>query len=235
MRLTVSDGVNSTPSTPLTIVVGTPPTATILSPTDGAFFKAGDVISFSGDATDSTGATLPASAFSWSIDFLHLDHVHPGTPIVGMKSGSLTIPTSGHDFSGLTRYRISLTVTDSLGLQTTKSVIVWPTKVNVTFNTVPSGLTFYLDGIAHTTPFVYDDLVGFNHSIEARNQTVGSSGYTFSSWSDGGAQLHNIVVPNTDASYTATYAVQTSLPPAFVQGAAEQTRSGTTDARRSRK
>jgi glucose/arabinose dehydrogenase/PKD repeat protein len=228
VRLTVSDGVNQTPSAPLTIVVGSPPTATILSPTDGIFFKAGDVINYSGDGTGSNGVPLPASAFTWNIDFLHLDHVHPGTPITGVKSGSFTIPTSGHDFSGLTRYRITLTVTDSSGLTSTKSVTIWPTKVNLTFNTVPSGLTFYLDGIAHQTPFVYDDLVGFNHSIDARNQTIGSTAYTFTSWSDGGAQVHNIVTPNADASYTATYGLQTSVPPAFVQGGSRETRSGTT-------
>ena len=37
----------------------------------------------------------------------------------------------------------------------------------------------YLDGIAHTAPFVYDTLVGFNHTIEARNQTVGATTYNF--------------------------------------------------------
>ena len=154
--------------------------------------------------------------------------MHPGTPITGVTSGSFTIPTSGHDFSTLTRYRISLTVTDSSGLTDTKSVTIWPTKVNLTFNTVPSGVTLYLDGIARTTPFVYDDLIGFNHTIEARNQTIGSNAYTFSSWSDGGAQLHNIVVPNTDASYTANFTVS-HVPPAFVQGASNQIGGGTTD------
>ena len=44
-RLSVSDGVNTTFSTPISISVGSPPTATILAPTDGAFFRAGDVIS----------------------------------------------------------------------------------------------------------------------------------------------------------------------------------------------
>src|SRR5205085_1992135 len=44
VRLSVSDGVNTTVSTPLTISVGTAPTATILAPTDGATFVAGDVI-----------------------------------------------------------------------------------------------------------------------------------------------------------------------------------------------
>ena len=67
---------------------------------------------------------LPDSAFTWNIDFLHDGHVHPGTPVTGVRSGSFTIPTSGHDFSGNTRYRITLTVRDSTGLTATKSVII---------------------------------------------------------------------------------------------------------------
>ena len=65
-RLSVSDGVNTTLSTPISISVGSPPTATILSPQDGSFFVAGDVISYSGDGTDPDDGTLPASAFSWN-------------------------------------------------------------------------------------------------------------------------------------------------------------------------
>jgi glucose/arabinose dehydrogenase/chitodextrinase len=217
-RLTVSDGVSSTLSAPITINVGSPPTATILAPQDGAFFRAGDVIAFSGDATDVEDGTLPASAFTWTIDFLHGGHVHPGTPQTGVKSGAFTIPTSGHDFSGNTRYRIALSVTDSTGLTDVRIVTVWPTKVNLTFDTSPSGLTLYLDGIARTTPFVHDSLVGFSHDIDARNQSAGTTTYTFASWSDGGAQQHTVVVPSTAPSYTATYDV--SSPPAvptFVQ------------------
>src|ERR671919_46461 len=84
---------------------------TILSPQNGIFFRAGDVISFSGDATDIEDGILPASAFTWTIDFLHEGHVHPGLPGTGTKSGTFTIPTTGHDFSGNTRSRITLTVT----------------------------------------------------------------------------------------------------------------------------
>jgi glucose/arabinose dehydrogenase len=217
VRLTVSDGVNSTISTPITIKAGRPPTATMTSPTDGVFFKANDVISYSGTGTDPDDGTLPASAFTWNIDFLHDGHVHPGAPVTGVKSGTFTIPTTGHDFEGNTRYRISLTVVDSNGLADTKSVTIWPTKVNLSFNTAPSGLTLYLDGIAKATPFVYDTLVGFNHSIEARNQTANNSNYTFTSWSDNGAQQHTIVVPSTDASYSATYSTTTITTPTFVQ------------------
>jgi PKD repeat protein len=217
VRLSVSDGVNPTLSQPMTITVGSPPTATILSPQDGGLFRAGDVISFSGEGNDPDDGALPASAFTWNIDFLHEGHVHPGPPIVGVKSGTFTIPTTGHDFSGFTRYRITLTVTDSNGLSSTQSVTVFPQKVNLTFDTVPSGRTLNLDGIAKTTPFVYDTLIGFNHTIEARNQTSGNNTYTFGSWSDGGAQLHTIVVPETAQTYTATYSVSSALPIAFVQ------------------
>ncbi len=198
-RLTVSDGVNTSISTPIAISAGDVPTATISSPTDGMLFQAGDVISYSGDGNDPDDGRLPDSAFTWNIDFLHDGHVHPGTPVTGVRSGSFTIPTSGHDFSGNTRYRITLTVRDSTGLTATKSVIVQPKKVNLSFDTVPSGRTIYLDGIAKTTPFVYDTLVGFNHTIEARNQIAGNTSYTFASWSDGGGQQHTITVPSTSA------------------------------------
>jgi hypothetical protein len=201
--------------------VGNAPTATILTPTvNDPEFKAGDVISFSGSATDIEDGTLPASAYTWNIDFLHEGHVHPGTPITGVKSGSFTIPTSGHDFSGFTRYQITLTVTDSSGLQSSKSVTVFPDKVNLNFDTTPTGLTLYLDGIAHTGPFVYDTLVGFNHTIEARNQTVGSTAYTFASWSDGGAQSHVVVVPAAGQSIVANYNAASVAPIAFVQAKA---------------
>ena len=170
------------------------------------------MISYSGDGTDPDDGTLPASAFTWNIDFLHEGHVHPGTPISGVKSGTFTIPTSGHDFSGNTRYRITLTVTDSTGLTDTRSVLIYPRKVNLSFNTAPAGLTVYLDGIAKTTPFVYDTLSGFSHTVEARNQASGGTSYTFGSWSDGGAQTHAIVVPAVDQSYVATFQASAAPP-----------------------
>jgi glucose/arabinose dehydrogenase/PKD repeat protein len=217
-RLSVSDGTNTTLAAPVPISVGNRPAATILTPQDGAIFQAGDVISFSGDATDTEDGVLPASAYSWSIDFLHDGHVHPAVPRNGVKSGTFDIPTTGHDFSGNTRYRITLTVTDSDGLTASQSVTVLPRKVNLTFNTVPNGRTLLLDGIAKVAGFVHDTLVGFHHTIEARDQSSGGTSYSFQSWSDGGAAQHEIVVPATAQTYTASFSA-TSAPatPAFVQ------------------
>jgi glucose/arabinose dehydrogenase/PKD repeat protein len=218
-RLTVSDGVNSALSPPQTISVGSPPVISnfTTSPDDGGFFLAGDTVTFSAMATDSDGVLSPSS-YVWTIDFLHDSHVHPGAPSTG-TSGTFTIPTTGHDFSGNTRYQITLTVTDAAGLKATRSAIIYPTKVNLSFATAPPGLTVHVDGIAHTTPFVYDTLVGFHHTVEARDQTIGSSTYTFSSWSDGGTRQHTIVVPAVPpSSYAATYtAAVVPVPISFVQ------------------
>ncbi|MFN0153264.1 MAG: PQQ-dependent sugar dehydrogenase, partial [Gaiella sp.] len=218
-RLAVSDGTSTTQSDPITITVGNPPVPVIDAPTDGATFAAADVIAFSGSASDTEDGALATAALSWSVDFLHDGHVHPGQTVTGAAGGTFVIPRTGHTFSGNTRYRITLTATDSSGLSAARSVVVWPRKVTLAFDTVPSGLVLHLDGIANTTPFVSDSLVGFEHSLEARDQNWSGAGYSFVSWSHGGARLQTLSVPATGQAYTATYQQSTPVTatPAFVQ------------------
>jgi glucose/arabinose dehydrogenase len=205
-RLTVSDGTSTAVSSDLTIRVGTPPTPTILTPATGTLFRAGDVITYSGSATDAEDGQLPASTFSWTIHFHHDSHIHPGGgPFTNTTSGTLPIPTSGHSFEGATSYEIVLTGTDSTGLSASTSVTVFPDKVNLSYDTVPSGLTLTIDGISRQTPFVVDDLKGFQRTITAPNQSSGGTVYAFASWSDGGSQNHSVVVPNVDQSLIATF------------------------------
>jgi glucose/arabinose dehydrogenase len=218
VRLSVSDGETSTLGDPIAIRVGNPPVATISSPIDGSTFRAGDVINFSGDGSDPDDGALPDSAFTWKVDFLHDGHIHPGATYTGVRSGSFTIATTGHDYQGNTRYRVQLTVTDLDGLQTTTSVIVWPQKVNLTFNTSPAGKNITIDGITQATPLVYDTLIGFNHVLGAPNQSDASNVYTFASWSDGGAQTHTLVVPTTNTTYTANFSASpNNATPTYVQ------------------
>ena len=97
------------------------------------------------------------------------------TCTLGLDHPSFTIPTSGHDFEGNTRYRIVYRDRLRDGRTQRAPVTIYPRKVDLTFNTVPAGLTLYFDGIAKTTPFTADTLVGFRHNVEARNQTGGAS------------------------------------------------------------
>src|SRR5262249_28978894 len=59
--------------------------------------------------------------------------------------------------------------------------------------------------ISKQTPFSFSDVKGFQHTINAPTQTFGGSSYTFTSWSDSGAQSHQIVVPDTNQTYVATF------------------------------
>jgi glucose/arabinose dehydrogenase len=217
VRLTTSDGTNQTGSTPLTITVGNPPQAAILSPSNGATFRAGDVIELSGSATDAEDGTLPPSALSWKVVFHHETHIHPGPGPFGGTPVSFAIPTSGHSFSGNTSYELVLTATDSDGIQTQTSVTILPEKVDLTFASQPPGLTVGVDGVPQTTPFVYDTLVGFQHAIDtASPQTLGANRYAFGSWSDGGAQSHQITVPASARTYTASFDLVSTAPAGLV-------------------
>ena len=153
------------PPAPLSISAGGRPTATILAPTDGSSFRAGDVISFSGGATDPDDGTLPASAFSWNIDFLHEGHSHPGTPVTGVSSGTFTVPTSGHDFSGNTRYRVSLTVTDSTRPDRHQVGRRRAVQGESDLRHRSRGSDALPRRHRQTTPFVYDTLIGFQHTV----------------------------------------------------------------------
>ena len=213
VRLTVFDNLIGSLSNPLIVNIGNVPIPTILSPVNGTSFRAGDAIVFSGEGFDAEDRILNASAFTWNIYFHHNAHIHPKLPQTNTTSSTLFIPSAGHDFSGDTNYEILLTVRDSDGLEKTTSVFVYPQKVNLTFDTFPTGLRFNLDGIARIAPLVFDTLIGFNHSIDAPNQSSGSTIYSFNSWSDSGLQAHNIIVPSFPASYLAVYNISQIIQP----------------------
>ena len=214
-QLSVSDGVTTVPSSIIPISVGNKPIASITGPANGATFVAGDTITFAGTASDIEDGALSPGAFSWTVLFHHDSHVHPFiTSLTGTTSSSFIIPTSGHDFSGATSYEIILTVADSNGLQDTTSATVYPDKVNLLFDTSPTGLALTFDGVNKTAPFVIDALKGFVYTVGAPDQSGGGASYTFVSWSDGGTQTHVIATPSTAQNYLATFDV---MPIANVQ------------------
>jgi hypothetical protein len=86
----------TTGSAPLT-VGNTPPTATINTPAAGTTWKVGDVIGFSGSATDPQDGTLPTSALTWDLILHHCPstcHTHLLQSFDGVASGSLPRPTT---------------------------------------------------------------------------------------------------------------------------------------------
>ncbi|MFL5764265.1 MAG: PQQ-dependent sugar dehydrogenase [Bacteroidia bacterium] len=182
------------------------PNGTILTPTSGSLYRAGDIISFSGNATDAEDGTLPASAFSWYIEFHHDSHYHPG-PFVpnGVKTGSFEISTTG-EVSANVYYQLYLVVTDSDGAKDTTSVRINPRTSTITLASQPAGLQLLLDGQPHTTPFSMLAVSGMQRTLGADGpQTLGDSTYTFNHWSQGGAAGQTIVVTDNNQTFKAYY------------------------------
>jgi glucose/arabinose dehydrogenase len=202
-----SFGTATSNAATLTVTANQPPTATISQPTAGALYTAGQVVTFAGDGTDPEDGSLPASAFTWRVDFHHDTHFHPFVPDTpGIKTGTFTIPTSGETSSNVW-YRIHLTVEDSFGL--TKEVVrdLLPRKANVTLATAPAGLQLKLDGTPVSAPVTFTGVAGIVRSLGATSpQTVSGTTWVFASWSDGGAAAHTISTPLANTAYTATFA-----------------------------
>jgi glucose/arabinose dehydrogenase/endonuclease YncB( thermonuclease family) len=200
--LTVTDGRGGTDTETLTITVGNePPTATINSPSSSLHYKVGDVITFSGSATDPETGPIPASALSWRIFIHHCPggqcHQHVLKDDTGVASGSFTVPDHGDD----SHFEIRLTATDAIGLTDTATVTLQPQTVQVTLASAPTGLQLIYDSSGDAAPLTRTTVPGSEHTIQAPHQ--GSN--QFASWSDGGAQAHNITVGATNATYTATF------------------------------
>jgi hypothetical protein len=191
----------------LTVVANQAPTATITQPAAGTLYTAGQTINFAGTGTDPEQGNLPASAFTWRVDFHHDDHTHPHVqPTSGITSGSFAVPTTG-ETSANVFFRIHLTVTDSGGLQSSTFRDVNPRTATITLGTSPQqDLQVTLDGQPFTAPVVFVGVVGMTRTIgTASPQTVNGRQYLFRNWSDGGAQTHTITTPATNTTFTARF------------------------------
>ena len=131
-------------------------------------------------------------------------HEHPLQTWTGVASGSFVAPD--HDFPS--HLELRLTATDSNGQTATVSRSLQPRTVVLTFGTKPrNGLMLIVGGgEPRAAPFSKTFIVGSRITISAPTpQTLNGVTYTFSSWSDRGAQTHLIVAPATKKTYTATY------------------------------
>ena len=212
LRVTDNHGV-STLSSPLTIdVAESAPTAVIETPLTSLTWKVGDPISFSGFATDPQDGDLPASALTWSVIVHHCPsncHTHVYQTFSGVSAGGF--PAPDHDYPS--HLEIQLVATDSQGLSSVASVHLEPQTVNLTYQTSPPGLELTVGPDSAATPFSRTVIVGSDTSISAPTP---QGSWVFSSWSDGGAQSHNIVAPPAPATYTATFTSPSGLPPPWV-------------------
>lgn len=193
-----------------------PPAPLIDSPASTLRWKVGDVIAFSGHATDPEQGALPASALSWTLLMQHCPstcHTHTIQTWTGVASGSFAAPD--HEYPSYLELR--LTATDVSNLSATTTLRLDPQTVALSFASSPSGLQLVVNGIASTSPSTRTVIVGSSNSVSATSpQLLGGTTYEFSAWSDGGAQTHNLTASSVATTYTATYVIppprNTALP-----------------------
>ncbi|MEV0228470.1 LamG-like jellyroll fold domain-containing protein [Nonomuraea sp. NPDC050786] len=205
VRLRVGDGRGGQGDASVTVNVNnTPPTATINTPAAATTWAVGQTINFSGTGTDAQDGTIPGTRMKWTLIMDHCPstcHEHEITTFTG-ASGSFQAPD--HEYPS--HLELRLTVTDAQGLTDTKSVLLQPRTVNLTFQSSPPGLQVGFNSEQTTTPFTRTVIVGSSNSISAPSpQTLSGQSYSFGSWSDGGAAVHNVVAPATATTYTAAF------------------------------
>ncbi|MGH7185935.1 MAG: immunoglobulin domain-containing protein, partial [Pseudomonadota bacterium] len=190
----------------LTVTSNQPPVAAITTPAAGASYQAGQTLNYAGTGTDPETGNLPASAFTWRVDFHHDDHFHPFVPPTsGVATGSAVIPTIG-ETSANVWYRIHLTVTDPSGLSHSVFRDVFPQVSTITLQTNPPGLALTLDGAPATAPVAVQSVAGIIREVGTVSpQNMGGTNYMFGSWSDGGAATRAISTPATNTAYTADF------------------------------
>ena len=219
--LTVSNGTLTGTSTTTVTVGPRPPTATITAPLT---YNAGNTINFSGTATDPVDGTLPPYAYNWQVDYIKDGVVQPSWnaeiqdpfygPVSGITSGSFQIPADPSQVPG-SFYRITLTVTDSKGLQTVVTKDIQPNLTSWSVKDPTAGTGYFVDGAWHTGTYTTQDVVGVQHVLTgtALAQVNGTTRYRFSGWADGSALTDSFTSKATAATYTAKYETAlTTLP-----------------------
>jgi glucose/arabinose dehydrogenase len=210
LRVTNSAGVSTTAQTTVHVAASQ---VIIDTPTTATRWSVGSPVSFSGRALDWAGNPLPASALSWKVEILHCPnfvcHTHDLEPINGVASGQFIAPDHEYPSSLV----VKLTANNG-GVLDTTSVEIQPNTNTLTVLTNPPGLNVAVNEAAGPSPRTITVIRGSQNSLSAPNQFFGGQNYQFVSWSDGGAQSHNVTV-NADTTLTANFAVNSSgvLPP----------------------
>jgi hypothetical protein len=185
----------------------TAPTPVIDTPPSGTTWHVGQQIDFSGHANDAEQGPLPSTALKWTLLLHHCPsscHVHTIQSFDQTDHGSFVAPE--HDYPSY--LELKLTATDARGLASSTSIRLDPQTATLTLQSDPSGLNAAAGSTTGPTPFTITVISGSTVTVSAPSpQTIGSTNYQFSSWSDGGAETHDVVVSTATtllAQYTAS-------------------------------
>src|SRR5262249_40964923 len=133
-------------------------------------------------ATDPDQGVLAKSQYTWKVEYV--TSIASGSPAVrpfvpevsGARSAAFTPSTVGPYTLADVAYRVTLTVRDAGGLETTTRLTVRPNVTAVTLRTNVPGLALTLDGQPVTSPTAFQGVAGFRRDVAAaETQTLGGT------------------------------------------------------------
>jgi hypothetical protein len=192
----------------LALTFSRPPVASIAEPSNGTPYAGGQTIAFAGLATDPDEGTLPPGAYTWEVTFHRPNQVRAiVAPFSGATGGQFQVPTDGETTTATDGFfRIRLTVRDATGQTAVATADLAPRLGSFSIASNLPDVPFTLDGAPVGLTSTIPGVIGVNRVVGAPDtHTVNGVVYEFVSWSDGGAATHAIAVPETAATYVATY------------------------------
>lgn len=204
--LMVSDSFRFTSTASVRIVAGnSAPRATIAPLANNGRYRIGDLITFSGQASDAQEGVITPDQLTWQV-ILHAGLQTDETYYTGTgASGSFTVTDQGDS----TWLEICLTARDSAGLTDRSCTALTPQTTAYTFTSNPPGLLLFFDGAPFTTPFTVYPIVNAHREIRAPLQ---QPSHSFVAWSNTGAATQELTIGEQPQTLTATYNWQLWLP-----------------------
>lgn len=198
VTLTVTDSKSQVSQTGLTIVVGTPPTATMESPIAGSKFTVGQKLRLKGSAKDSQGKSLSNSQIFWEVRQRHASHFHPFLDRMSGNDFDLFPAPEPEDFNAATNsfLEVIMYAVDSNGLTTTISRNIEPKKVSIDIDSKPQKLKVLVDEFEVVTPSTITSWEGHKLRLDVKDQGRN----IFSWWSIGGSRKTTFKVPKLNST-----------------------------------
>jgi glucose/arabinose dehydrogenase len=209
----VEDDENLSSVARITIYPGDkPPTVTITKPTSLEKWKVGDLVKVDGAGFDGVSGSEITSPrpYYWETRLAHCPdpsnptacHVHPLQTFAGIRRPEFIAPQ--HDYPSY--IQIILRVADERGLSGAATLEFQPQTVDLSLTSDPPGVELLAANTKTNSPFTVKAILGSEIQLSApQTATIGGITYTFSSWSDGGAREHPILVSSGQPGYKATY------------------------------
>lgn len=195
VKVRVSDPFNFTDVAQVKLYPGDlgPPVPKILAPVENLNWAIGDTINYGGSATDPDGDTVGNGLIlHWVFNVRHCPNVvNCHTHALSQSdspSGKFVAPP--HEYPS--HLMFELTATDDRGRSVTVSRDVFPKVIQIGISSDPVGVPVTIEGLPpEAGPLMR--IAGGSATVTApESAVIGGQSYTFESWSDGGAPVHEV-------------------------------------------